>query len=107
MNRIDWMKAPKQQCSTMLLSDPVDPVNPVQSSFLSHFLRSFAFICGNSLFAFSVPTPCLRVSVVKLQITEEATELANIYYDADADLGVLARRTVAVIGYGSQGHAHA
>jgi ketol-acid reductoisomerase len=33
--------------------------------------------------------------------------LAKVYYDADADLGLLARRTVAVIGYGSQGHAHA
>jgi len=33
--------------------------------------------------------------------------LAKIYYDNDADMGLLARRTVAVIGYGSQGHAHA
>jgi ketol-acid reductoisomerase len=31
----------------------------------------------------------------------------NIYYDKDADLGRLKGRTVAVIGYGSQGHAHA
>jgi ketol-acid reductoisomerase len=30
----------------------------------------------------------------------------NIYYDKDADLGRLEGRTVAVIGYGSQGHAH-
>jgi ketol-acid reductoisomerase len=33
--------------------------------------------------------------------------VAKIYYDRDADLTVLAGRTVAVIGYGSQGHAHA
>jgi len=33
--------------------------------------------------------------------------VANVYYDADADSSVLARRKVAVIGYGSQGHAHA
>ncbi|HCB34010.1 MAG TPA: ketol-acid reductoisomerase [Acidimicrobiaceae bacterium] len=32
---------------------------------------------------------------------------ATIYYEADADLGRLADRTVAVMGYGSQGHAHA
>lgn len=31
----------------------------------------------------------------------------KIYYDADADLKALEGRTVAVIGYGSQGHAHA
>lgn len=32
---------------------------------------------------------------------------AKIYYDRDADLGLLRSRTVAIIGYGSQGHAHA
>jgi ketol-acid reductoisomerase len=31
----------------------------------------------------------------------------HIYYDKDADLGRLEGRSVAVIGYGSQGHAHA
>jgi ketol-acid reductoisomerase len=31
----------------------------------------------------------------------------NIYYDKDADLARLEGRTVAIIGYGSQGHAHA
>jgi ketol-acid reductoisomerase len=30
-----------------------------------------------------------------------------MYYDADADLGRLRGKTVAVLGYGSQGHAHA
>ena len=30
-----------------------------------------------------------------------------MYYDDDADLGNLKGRTVAIIGYGSQGHAHA
>ena len=30
----------------------------------------------------------------------------TIYYDKDADLGVLDGKKVAVIGYGSQGHAH-
>src|SRR5258707_933297 len=32
---------------------------------------------------------------------------ATIYYDADADLALLDGRKVAVLGYGSQGHAHA
>jgi ketol-acid reductoisomerase len=31
----------------------------------------------------------------------------RIFYDKDADLGRLEGKTVAVIGYGSQGHAHA
>jgi ketol-acid reductoisomerase len=31
----------------------------------------------------------------------------NVYYDKDADLGCLGAKTIAVIGYGSQGHAHA
>jgi len=30
-----------------------------------------------------------------------------MFYDADADLDLLSGKTVAVIGYGSQGHAHA
>jgi ketol-acid reductoisomerase len=33
--------------------------------------------------------------------------MANIYYDNDADLSLIRGRKVAVIGYGSQGHAHA
>ncbi len=32
---------------------------------------------------------------------------AQMYYDADADLSVVQGRKVAIIGYGSQGHAHA
>ena len=32
---------------------------------------------------------------------------AKMYYDADADLSALEGQTVAVLGYGSQGHAHA
>lgn len=31
----------------------------------------------------------------------------NIYYDKDADLAVIQNKKVAIIGYGSQGHAHA
>jgi ketol-acid reductoisomerase len=33
--------------------------------------------------------------------------MAEIYYDRDADLSILDGKTVAIIGYGSQGHAHA
>ncbi len=31
----------------------------------------------------------------------------NIFYDKDADLSLIRSRTVAIVGYGSQGHAHA
>ncbi|MGI5952585.1 MAG: ketol-acid reductoisomerase [Brooklawnia sp.] len=33
--------------------------------------------------------------------------MAEMFYDDDANLGVLQDRSVAIIGYGSQGHAHA
>lgn len=33
--------------------------------------------------------------------------MATLYYDRDADLSLLQGKTIAVIGYGSQGHAHA
>lgn len=33
--------------------------------------------------------------------------MANIYYEKDCNFSVLEGKTVAVIGYGSQGHAHA
>ena len=33
--------------------------------------------------------------------------MATMYYDKDADLSLLNGKTIAIIGYGSQGHAHA
>ncbi|HAN55883.1 MAG TPA: ketol-acid reductoisomerase [Betaproteobacteria bacterium] len=31
----------------------------------------------------------------------------NVYYDKDADISIIKKKKVAIIGYGSQGHAHA
>src|SRR3954469_5879472 len=31
----------------------------------------------------------------------------TMYYDQDADLGLLKNKTIAILGYGSQGHAQA
>ena len=39
--------------------------------------------------------------------TKEMATMAEMFYDDDADLAVIQGRKVAVIGYGSQGHAHA
>jgi len=33
--------------------------------------------------------------------------VAKVYYDSDANLALIQQRRVAVVGYGSQGHAHA
>ncbi len=31
----------------------------------------------------------------------------RVYYDSDADLGLIRGKKIAIVGYGSQGHAHA
>ena len=33
--------------------------------------------------------------------------MATIYYDKDCDLSLIRAKKVAILGYGSQGHAHA
>ena len=33
--------------------------------------------------------------------------MANMYYEKDCDLGKLDGKKIALVGYGSQGHAHA
>ena len=33
--------------------------------------------------------------------------MATMYYEKDGDLSILKGKTVGIIGYGSQGHAHA
>ena len=37
----------------------------------------------------------------------EAEFISEVYYDDDADSAQITDKTVAVLGYGSQGHAHA
>ncbi len=39
--------------------------------------------------------------------SKEAQLMTQLFYDADADLSLLNNKTIAIIGYGSQGHAHA
>ena len=38
---------------------------------------------------------------------KEEINMAKIYYQEDCNLSLLDDKTIAVIGYGSQGHAHA
>ena len=33
--------------------------------------------------------------------------MATVYYEKDADLSLIQDKTIGIIGYGSQGHAHA
>ena len=33
--------------------------------------------------------------------------MANMYYEKDCDLGKLDGKKITIVGYGSQGHAHA
>src|SRR5262249_30826838 len=40
-------------------------------------------------------------------LTERTMNMAKIFYDKDADLGIIRAKKVAIVGYGSQGHAHA
>ena len=46
---------------------------------------------------------------IKTVTSKKGTEItmAQMYYDTDANLDLLADKTIAIIGYGSQGHAHA
>jgi ketol-acid reductoisomerase len=37
----------------------------------------------------------------------EGLKTMRVYYDRDADLNLIKGKKVAIIGYGSQGHAHA
>src|SRR5690606_7661046 len=47
-----------------------------------------------------------KVSPTEYTKTKEHP-MAEIFYDNDADMSIIQGRKVAVIGYGSQGHAHA
>src|SRR5216683_125341 len=40
-------------------------------------------------------------------VATERKRMANLYYDNSADISLIQAKKVAIIGYGSQGHAHA
>ena len=49
----------------------------------------------------------VNVNYTRAQRAGREKEMANIYYQEDCNLSLLEGKTIAVIGYGSQGHAHA
>ena len=52
--------------------------------------------------------PAKKVTPLKVRKPKQiAPGNVKIYYENDADLNVLKNKTVAIIGFGSQGHAHA
>jgi ketol-acid reductoisomerase len=52
-------------------------------------------------------SPRDKSSVAKLAIAPKKGAGIRVYYDSDADVKLIKGKKVAVIGYGSQGHAHA
>ena len=49
----------------------------------------------------------MTANVAKKQIMPENNSSMRVYYDNDADVNLIKNKKVVIIGYGSQGHAHA
>ncbi|WP_409350564.1 ketol-acid reductoisomerase [Synechocystis salina] len=71
-----------------------------QISILHHF-RCFPSRVSRPAFAM------IKSLQSTIQSQQGDSYMARMYYDQDANLDLLAGKTVAIIGYGSQGHAHA
>ena len=55
---------------------------------------------GDTLSAFTLSVSCMhRDFMEEIQM--------KVYYDKDADLSLIKGKQVTIVGYGSQGHAHA
>lgn len=66
--------------------------------------------CENLIVLLSDNLVCGIVSIIRALPRERykgGIQMARMYYDQDADLNLLQGKKVAIIGYGSQGHAHA
>src|ERR1700760_2287412 len=44
---------------------------------------------------------------LRLYLLGHKEQLMRVYYDRDADVNLIKGKKVAIVGYGSQGHAHA
>jgi ketol-acid reductoisomerase len=63
--------------------------------------------CGRKRSVPPIQRVAARVDSNPFSRVKETFPVAEMLYDADADLSVIQGRNVAVLGYGSQGHAHA
>src|SRR6185312_73040 len=82
---------------------PVGHGRPRPRTAVDHHLRRQGRLSCKILTA--APPVFDRCSTSREQ--EQTSMAAEIFYDDDADLSIIQSRKVAVIGYGSQGHAHA
>src|SRR5690349_25034195 len=55
----------------------------------------------------TTPRCLIRCSQGRVERSRARDNMPHIYYDKDADLSLIQGKQVAIIGYGSQGHAHA
>src|SRR5262245_53574215 len=54
-----------------------------------------------------VPVPPASPASLAPMAQKEQQMAATMYYDQDANIDLIRNKKVAIIGYGSQGHAHA
>ena len=84
-----------------------EPATPIRSRNAEpHGARAFRALDTNEK---NLGGPADRTSLGHdpLDLEREALMAAKMYYDQDADFALLKGKTIAVIGYGSQGHAQA
>ncbi len=48
-----------------------------------------------------------KTNVAKMPVAPENKTSMRVYYDSDADINLIKKKKVVIVGYGSQGHAHA
>ncbi|ABM08654.1 ketol-acid reductoisomerase [Paenarthrobacter aurescens TC1] len=53
------------------------------------------------------PSTAAPLSISTKNHSRGVTQVTEMFYDDDADLSIIQGRKVAIVGYGSQGHAHA
>ena len=73
----------------------------------------FSFFCGYSLLQqgnindckLQDCNYCLTCRTAPSSVSVEGDKIMRVYYDQDADIGLIKSKKVVIVGYGSQGHA--